>query len=181
MVTIKIPNSLSVLITELADSLLSIFAPLNCVVEKVEENIEFAYNPVRKQYDAEKVLIRLKRITQTEFRVLGIVLVDLYVQGLNFVFGLAECPGKAALISLYRLRPEFYGEPRDKRILFERMMKEAVHELGHTFALKHCPEKSCVMHFSNSILDIDVKEKEFCPLCKEKLKRTLKKHKMKLI
>jgi predicted Zn-dependent protease len=50
--------------------------------------------------------------------VLGIVDVDIFVLGLNFVFGEAARPGRAALISLWRLRPEFYGDPSDTELFY---------------------------------------------------------------
>ncbi|MCW4044496.1 MAG: archaemetzincin family Zn-dependent metalloprotease [Candidatus Bathyarchaeota archaeon] len=97
--------------------------------------------------------------------VLGVVDADIFVSELNFVFGEAACPGKAAVISTSRLKPEFYGEPPNNELFAERVLKEAVHELGHTLGLKHCTRSSCVMHFSNSIFDTDRKQSAFCDEC----------------
>jgi archaemetzincin len=36
----------------------------------------------------------------------------------------------------------------------QRLVKEAVHELGHAFGLNHCENIECVMHFSNSLQNI---------------------------
>jgi archaemetzincin len=58
----------------------------------------------------------------------------------------------------------------DAFIFRERAVKEAVHELGHTFGLGHCPDSSCVMHFSNCLDDTDRKGKEYCPECRAKLR-----------
>jgi archaemetzincin len=88
---------------------------------------------------------------------------------LNFVFGEARCPGKAALISLHRLRPEFDGRKPNDELLIERTEKEAVHELGHTLGLRHCANPFCVMHFSNSIFDTDRKQSLFCSKCQTKI------------
>jgi archaemetzincin len=94
--------------------------------------------------------------------------VDLYSKGrnnrdLNFVFGQAQILGKAAVISLYRLKGE-------KEVYHLRALKEAVHELGHTMGLRHCHDKICVMHFSDSLDDTDFKEAAFCETCLGKLK-----------
>jgi len=50
-----------------------------------------------------------------------------------------------------------------------RAVKEAVHELGHTFGLDHCSDPRCVMHFSNMLADTDRKGREFCPSCRARL------------
>ena len=49
--------------------------------------------------------------------------------------------------------------------LLERVKKEAVHEIGHTFGLGHCLNKICVMSFSPSIFDVDRKEVHPCKKC----------------
>jgi archaemetzincin len=110
--------------------------------------------------------IRVYANRQREFdAILGIVDADISVPELNFVFGEASFPGKEALISVWRLRPEFYGEVPDETIFLSRVVKEAVHEIGHTIGLQHCPCSSCVMHFSNSIVDTENKQTWFCAKC----------------
>jgi archaemetzincin len=127
-----------------------------------------AFDKKRKQYRSRLILSDVQGYTLKNSdlnRVLGVVNVDIFVPGLNFVFGEAVCPGKAALISLWRLRPEFYGKVPDLELFYARTVKEAVHELAHTLGLRHCPRSSCVMHFSNSISDTDVKQRLFCNTC----------------
>ena len=132
-----------------------------------------AHNPSREQYLSTKILSELlgyaeKRtdLADTVYRVLGVTEVDLYVPGLNFVFGEAQCPGKVAVISVYRLMPEFYGEPSDGRLFLGRCVKEAVHEIGHTLGVRHCSNPSCVMHFSLHIGMTDGKGAQFCGRCR---------------
>jgi archaemetzincin len=130
-----------------------------------------AYAPHRRQYLAEAflpLLLPYGRAGGDSVLVLGVTEVDLYVPELNFVFGLAA-PG--AIISLARLNPEFYGLPPDPRLLQERSLKEAVHELGHLLGLGHCPHPSCVMFFSNQLSDTDRKGSGFCPTCRRGLGR----------
>ena len=123
---------------------------------------EGAYNPQRDQYQAE-ALLAITHASEGE-HLLGITTCDLYVEGLNFVFGLAQRPGKAAVISLHRL-----ADNVDTDTYRLRTLKEAVHELGHTFGMAHCKNPNCVMYFSNSLADTDRKGKNFCGSCRHDL------------
>ncbi|MDH4153803.1 MAG: archaemetzincin family Zn-dependent metalloprotease [Nitrospira sp.] len=122
-----------------------------------------SYNPQRKQHNAEIFLDRVR--LAPGHCILGVTNRDLYVEGLNYVFGLADSPGKAAVISLHRLHAG-----ADDMLFRARAVKEAVHELGHTRGLRHCADSRCVMAFSNSLADIDRKGKEFCVRCTHKFR-----------
>jgi len=136
-----------------------------------------AYNQARRQYHSTRILTNMINFVKKSDVdiVLGVTALDLYVHGLNFVFGEAHFPGKVALISLFRLNPEFYGQPADKQLFYERAVKEAVHEVGHTLGLAHCTNSSCVMFFSNSILDTDRKKSAFCEKCSTFVRGLVKK------
>jgi archaemetzincin len=131
---------------------------------------EDAYNPQRRQYISSKILGKIKSLKTGEAElILGVTDVDIYAPKLNFVFGEADTAAGVVLISLVRLREEFYGRRPDTRLFRERAVKEAVHELGHACGLDHCTHTGCVMYFSNSIGDTDRKGMGFCSLCKETL------------
>jgi len=118
------------------------------------------------QHNAEDLLAeteKSKKINHSDIA-LGITEEDLYVPDLNFVFGLASPDLKCAVISTNRLASH------DRLIYHDRVLKEAVHELGHVFGLRHCPDRRCVMHFSNSLLDTDIKKDEFCTVCSDLLR-----------
>jgi archaemetzincin len=151
------------------EKLVSVFPKTTCLVSGEELSLpEKAFDEKRSQYYSTLILSEIQ-LYASKFRgfdcILGVVDADVFVSGLNFVFGEAACPGKAALISLWRLKPEFYGAPSNVELFSERSIKEAIHEVGHTLGLRHCTRSSCVMFFSNSILDTDRKNSVFCDQC----------------
>ena len=143
---------------------------------------ESEYDPSRRQYNGSLILRRLLKYSDEtkHFRTLGIIDKDIFSRSLNFVFGVAIIPKKhllkspgASLIQITRLKEGFYNRSENKGQFELRVLKEAVHELGHTFCLEHC-NNICVMQFSNSLLEADEKPTEFCFSCSKKLKNLLK-------
>jgi archaemetzincin len=133
------------------------------------------YNPRRRQYRGDALIAALRALSYPAAgRVLGLTDADCYAPGLNFVFGQATTGGREAFVALPRLRQSFYGLPENPALFRERVLKEAVHELGHTWGLSHCADARCVMHFSNTLRDTDVKGADFCPRCRDRLGRQRK-------
>ena len=129
-----------------------------------------AYNAARRQYHSTQLLRKLRDLAIAgSGKILGVTELDLFIPIFTFVFGEAQVGGSAALISAHRLRQEFYGLPAAKDLLLIRAEKEAIHELGHAFGLAHCPDNACVMRFSNSVEEVDIKSSEVCQACSDKL------------
>jgi len=168
------PDVDSMLLAALRDRLREVLG-MEVEVGEPMEDISYAYNPQRNQHQSTPILDKLKKThAGTDgTRVLGVVDVDLYAPELNFIFGEADLRAGAAVVSLTRLRQDFYGLPHDEELFFARILKESVHELGHTAGLLHCTQPTCVMHFSNCLEETDQKSHEFCPSCRSKLDQAL--------
>jgi archaemetzincin len=155
----------------LADVLPEILPGTSCRKMELAIDARQFQSSSSRQYNSTGILSALRRNGPSidGGRILGVIDLDLYVPGMNFVFGEAELPGRVALVSAYRLK----GTTRHggEELLPSRLIKEAVHELGHTLGLAHCGRSSCVMHFSNSLDDTDGKTEHYCTACSTKLGR----------
>lgn len=129
---------------------------------------EYAYNKKRNQYLATLILDKINPSSK-EKKILAIIDKDLYAPELNFIFGQADPQKGVCIISLIRLHQAYYGLKENQDLFLLRSLKEAVHEIGHLLGLGHCPNPKCVMHFSNSLLDTDKKDYQFCASCKKKI------------
>jgi len=127
---------------------------------------EGSYDVQRGQYKSVEIMKAVAQNAPREAtRVLAVTEGDLAIPTLTFVFGQAQLDGRFAVVSLSRLRQEFYGLPPDEAILRERLTKEVLHELGHTFGLTHCSTPVCVMSLATHIGLVDSKEQRYCESC----------------
>ncbi len=138
-----------------------------CRIRPETLDIAFALDERRGQHYSTAILQRLEQISDSTARVLAVTSCDLYVPVLTFVFGEAQLEGNCAVVSTARLREEFYGMPPNPDVLRDRLLKEAAHELGHTFGLRHCADWNCVMASSHSVELLDVKGAGFCGSCRK--------------
>ncbi len=142
---------------------------LSCRIHPAAIEAGRAFDPTRRQYGAPALLEELSRLPGVSggpsVKVLGVADVDLFIPILTFVFGQAQLSERTAVLSVLRLREEFYGLPANEARFLDRCEKEAIHELGHTFGLIHCPFYDCAMHFSNSVEEIDLKSNGLCRRC----------------
>jgi len=138
----------------------------NVLFEEVNLNTEDFYDPRRGQCDASKILNSIKQSGERE-KIILFTSVDLFIPIFTFVFGLAKLMGNAAIISTHRLKNEFYGLPPNPQLLKQRLIKEAIHELGHLGGLRHCSNFDCNMASSTNTDELDIKGVEYCPACSQ--------------
>jgi len=144
---------------------------LSCEVERTLRIPRTTQNSVRKQMFLNTLVTRVASTPATDGGLrLAVTDFDLYKTSHQFIFGDASEEHRVAVVSLHRLRSDFYGEQADSNLLFQRTLKESVHDLGHALGLKHCFNARCAMYFSNSIYDTDNKLSHFCDSCEKRVR-----------
>jgi archaemetzincin len=154
------------LLEQVAASLARIFRT-PCRIRPEAIDLTFALDERRGQYYSTAILQKLDQMSAPGTRLLAVTDADLYVPVLTYVFGEAQLDGTCAIVSTARLKDEFYGLPPSPELLRERLLKEAAHEIGHTFGLRHCVDWNCVMASSHAVEILDVKGAEFCKSCRK--------------
>jgi len=133
-------------------------------------NLSSVYDPVRNQYNSSGLLLQLIREPAPEtLKILGVTELDLFIPIFTFLFGEAQLNGVGAVVSAHRLHNQFYGIAENQDLLKNRLLKEAMHELGHTFGLIHCFTLKCVMRSSTYVEEIDQKSVHFCRVCEQQI------------
>lgn len=126
----------------------------------------YAFDPARGQYSSTLVLRdALDRRPEDAAKLLVLTDHDIFIPMLSFVYGQAQLGGRVAVLSVSRLRQEFYGFPPNRPLYLVRVRKEAMHELGHCFGLVHCSDPLCTMRLSTNLQQLDEKQAEFCGDC----------------
>ena len=133
-------------------------------------DLSLVYDPLRDQYNSTGLLLQLIQDTPPEtFKILGVTELDLFIPIFTFLFGEAQLKGVGALVSARRLHNQFYGIPENQNLFQDRLLKEGIHELGHTFGLIHCFTMNCVMKSSTYVEEIDQKSLHFCRVCQQEM------------
>ena len=139
------------------------------------EDLSFALDQNRQQYHSTLILEQLAaRMPGHCIRILAITQVDLFIPILTHVYGEAQLGGAASIVSTYRLNEGRSAVNITDRFR-DRVVKEAIHELGHTFNLRHCPEHACIMHYCRNEEDVDRKSNELCRYCKVMVEDEIKR------
>jgi archaemetzincin len=132
----------------------------------VLEDLSFALDQNRQQYNSTLILGQLSANAPSRAaKVLAVTQVDLFIPILTHVYGEAQLGGIASIVSTFRLN-EGGSAVNIPQKYIDRIVKEAIHELGHTFNLRHCPEEACIMHYCRNEEDVDRKSDQLCRYCK---------------
>ncbi len=129
------------------------------------QDINFALDSDREQYHSTLALEKLEGIAPPNtIKLVAITEVDLFIPILTYVYGEAQLGGISCIVSTHRLT-EGISPINQQKAFHYRVLKEAIHELGHTFKLRHCPDNTCIMHYSRTVEDVDQKSDQFCRYC----------------
>ncbi len=139
---------------------------VRCKVSSIGLDPILSYHAERQQFHSSEILNAMRTIARPrDCHLLGVTGVDLYIPILKYVFGEAQLGGPCAIVSFHRLRQEFYGLDRDDGLLSQRLLKECIHELGHTVDLRHCQDYRCAMASAHAVEWIDLRETALCDSC----------------
>jgi len=162
------------LIEAVAQGIQRVFGLISAVSPLISD-LAFAFDPKRGQYHSTPILDKLAASAPSwALKVLALTQVDLFIPILTHVYGEAQLGGRACIVSLFRLNegPSVLHAPQ---LHVERLVKEAIHELGHTFRLRHCPSLVCLMHYCRSEADVDHKSDQLCRYCQVLLQDELRR------
>jgi archaemetzincin len=139
---------------------------LDTLVVPLMTDVEYAFDRERNQYHSTQILAQLAEMAPPcAAKVLALTRVDLFIPILTFVYGEAQLGGRASIVSIARLQEDL-PLLRLRECFFERTAKEAVHELAHTFNLRHCKDETCIMHYCRNLRDVDRKQNLLCRYCR---------------
>ena len=162
------------LIEEIAGEIKRVFG-FSTAIESVLQDLSFALDQNRNQYHSTMILKQLAANTPpAAVRLIAVAQVDLFIPILTHVYGEAQLGGTACIVSTYRLNEGRSGMNISPKYI-DRIVKEAIHELGHTFNLRHCPDDICIMHYCRNEQDVDRKSDQLCRYCKIMLEDEIKR------
>jgi len=170
------PAEQTIAIAPVGDHFRDVYKPLSREIRRILgyhpeiihllDEINFAFNRERGQSHSTPVLEKLASMAPSHaIRIIALTKEDLFIPILTHVYGEAQLGGRAGIVSTFRLAENLSHLSREKN-LHARIAKEAIHELGHTFNLLHCRERTCIMHYCRSIADVDKKSDNLCKYCR---------------
>ncbi len=131
---------------------------------------EEAYNVIRNQHYATIILSKLERIKANhKEKILAICEEDIYLPDEAYILAHSDSVAGTAIVSLYRIRQEFYGLPEDDTKIYSRLYKQAIQQIAYLNNIAGCRNPICVHYYSTNMMDIDSKSEKLCDICKRQL------------
>ncbi|MBN1152540.1 MAG: hypothetical protein JXA58_04950 [Dehalococcoidia bacterium] len=121
--------------------------------------------------DIELFRVRIPHSERHDEMAVGLTAGDVTAAEFGSVFGYAIPESRVAIVSIFHLAEGTQGRRGGRRLLVERTTKEVLHEAGHLMGLSHCSHPGCVMQYSQTLHDTDLKQSRFCPDCLRELSR----------
>lgn len=133
-----------------------------------------AFYAPRGRYKADSLIHYLAKIKPSKFdKLVGFSNRDISTSKGNAkdwgIFGLGFRPGPSCVVSSFRLK----RNTTDKGLIFQRVTKVALHEIGHTLGVPHCSfnDSKCFMQNAGGKLStVDNVSKYMCVGCKSFIK-----------
>jgi len=145
-------------------------APVDPVVEQAQDFPVSARSKEKNRYRAEALLSWLAGLPIDKTgKIMGITEADIFhPKGNNptwGILGLGSLDGRCSVLSTWRMKRKWENGGAPDALVRERLWKIAVHELGHTLGLEHCPTAGCIMEDAHGTVKTTDREKELCPSC----------------
>lgn len=143
-------------------------------IGRSEEPANDTYSDARRQYEAEKLLTMMSvRKRENLVAVIGVVDADMFAGEKSFVFGVNTFNRGIGVVSLARLREEFYKKNPKRELFLRRAVTEAIFQAGLAMGLQVCARKKCVLRAISSLWNLDEKGQLLCEACQGKMESLL--------
>jgi archaemetzincin len=145
-------------------------APVDPVLEQAQDFPASARSPDKNRYRAAALLDWLANLPIDKTgKIMGITESDIFHPKGNIprwgILGLGSLDGRCSVLSTWRMKRKWENGGAPDWLVRERLWKTAIHELGHTLGLEHCPTVGCIMEDGHGTVKTTDREKELCPEC----------------
>ena len=137
------------------------FYGFTCIIQPTVDTNENLVSDYLGMYDADKILSEYFDVKQYMV-ITNITIVTRHWK----LYGYSNCPGYTSVVSTSMLD----DDNCTMFVLKERLIKTALHEIGHNLGLHHCTTNGCIMNgAANGLSDIDSERIWLCDNCKKLL------------